>query len=181
LSFFTGILSSCSAVDTYKGRYRFSISAQKEARKTIIQRLLQDDIIPFYYGDTTTVLVPTDKYFLFNSAKLSEECFPALKNIVRLYQYCPSRTVYVAGFTDGVGSFAHKKRLTQARAEAMVTFLWAHGIRAELLQAEGYADAFSVAPNAPIHSSAYNRRLEIQWANDCKRFVQAPLDMQYTK
>ena len=53
--------------------------------------------------------------------------------------------------------------LSQARAETMLTFLWANDIHAQRLRAEGYADQHDVGDNHLIHGSAYNRRIEIQW------------------
>jgi outer membrane protein OmpA-like peptidoglycan-associated protein len=55
--------------------------------------------------------------------------------------------------------------LTQARAEEVVGFLWAYGIPAEILNAEGYGDEHSIADNHLIHGSSFNRRIEIQWIN----------------
>ena len=77
---------------------------------------------------------------------------------------CP---IYVAGFTNDVGSRYHKKKLTQAQAEAMVTLLWAHDIPSRLLNAEGYGDKHPVGDNKLIHGSAYNRRIEIQLLRNC--------------
>ena len=57
----------------------------------------------------------------------------------------------------------HKKTLSQAQAEAMLTFLWANGINANRLHAEGYGDSHTISDNHIIHGSAQNRRLEIQW------------------
>ena len=78
------------------------------------------------------------------------------------YNY-PDAVVFVAGFTDDVGTRHHKKMLSQAQAETMLTFLWANNIPAERLHAEGYADQYTVGDNKLIRGSAYNRRIEIQW------------------
>lgn len=115
------------------------------------------------YGDRITLIVPTDRYFVFNTPQLNEICYPGLATIVRLVKTYPGTAVYVAGFTDSIGSPHNKKMLSQAQAEAMVTFLWANGIPAHVLTAEGYADQYSVADNRLVHGSAQNRRLEIQW------------------
>ena len=80
----------------------------------------------------------------------------------------PHSTIYVAGFTDDIGSHEDKVKLTQARAEAMLTFLWANAISAKRLNAEGYGSKHAIGDNHLIHGSAYNRRLEIQWFRDPK-------------
>lgn len=140
-----------------------AVGIYKDSRPAIIKSLAKSDIIYYRYGDTNLLLVPTDRYFLFNSAQLNDICYHGLFNIVRLLKFYPHSTIYVAGFTDNIGSTLHKNKLSQARAEAMITWLWAHGIQARRLHAEGYGDKHDVAPNAIIHGSAFNRRLEIEW------------------
>lgn len=134
-----------------------------DSKPKIIKDLKRQDIEFIQYGDTMTLIVPTDKYFLFNSPRLNELCYPGLNNIIKLLKFYPKRMIYVAAFTDNVGSRFHKRRLSQAQAETMLTFLWANNIPAQRLKAEGYADKNPVSDNALIHGSAQNRRIEIQW------------------
>lgn len=127
--------------------------------------LQKNDIQFVQHGDTMVLIVPTDHYYEFNSPKLNELCFEGLNNIVKLLKLYKCSTVNVAGFTDNVGSKHHKKLLSQARAETMLTFLWANNIQARGLSAEGFGEQFDVGDNHWIHGSAYNRRIEIQWEN----------------
>ena len=115
------------------------------------------------YGDTMTLIIPTDRYYLFDSPRLNDICYPGLNNIIKLIKLYPDTPVYVAAFTDNIGSRYHKRMLSQARAETMLTFLWAHDINAHRLHAEGYSDKHDVGDNHLIHGSAFNRRIEIQW------------------
>ncbi len=150
-----------------------SIAAYKNSRRALIRDLALHEIYYVEYGDTMTLVVPTDRYFLFNSPRFNQLCFPGLYDIVKLiqkYAHCP---VYVAAFTNDVGYREHKKRLTQAQAETMLTFLWANGIPARYLNAEGYADKHPVGDNKLIHGSAQNRRLEIQFFCNCSK-VESP-------
>lgn len=137
------------------------------SKKSIIKELQKYQIQFVQYGDTTTLIVPTDRYFYFNSARLNQFCYQGLVNILRLISLYPPCPVYVAGFTNDVGSRYHKRMLTQAQAEAMVTFLWANGIPARRLNPEGYSDKHPVSDNKLIHGSAQNRRLEIQFFSNC--------------
>ncbi len=142
------------------------IGVSKESKNKVIRFLQKNGDIRFeQYGDTMTLIVPTDRYYYFNSARLIELRYPSLVRIVKLLKFYPKRTIYVAGFTDNVGSRYHKNTLSQAQAETMVTFLWAFGIPAKLLNAEGYGDKHAVSDNRLIHGSAHNRRIEIQWYN----------------
>ena len=132
---------------------------------TLVDELNKYDIQYVQHGQTMELIVPTDKYFEFNSPKLNDICYQGLNEIVKMVKLYPCSTIYVAAFTDNIGSYEHKKRLSQAQAETMLTFLWANGIKAEQLNAEGFGDQYSIGDNTLIHGSAYNRRIEIQWVN----------------
>lgn len=145
-----------------------TIGLRKDRRPAIIKELKQFDIDVIAYGDTMTFVVPVDRYFVFNSARLNEICYPGLYSLVKLIKSYPNCCpIYVASFTDNVGSREHKRKMTQARAETMLTFLWAFDIPAQRLIAEGYGDKHPVSDNKLIHGSAQNRRLEIQLINNC--------------
>lgn len=139
------------------------ISLYKEGKPSIIRELYKSDIQFVEYGDTMTLIVPTDRYFIFDTPELNDICYPGLTSIVKLLKLYPHSPIYVAGFTDNIGSRHNKNKMSQAQAETMLTYLWANGIQAQRLAAEGYGDKFSVSDNAIIHGSAQNRRLEIQW------------------
>lgn len=144
-----------------------TIGFQKTTRRHLIKELSKQNIEYIHYGDTITLLVPTDKYFEFNDPHLNEICYPGLVNIVKLIKYYDTCPIYVAAFSDNIGTKEHKRNLTQARAETMVAFLWANNIDATRLKGEGYADKFPIGDNHLIRGSAYNRRLEIQWPTCC--------------
>ena len=132
------------------------------ARATI--RHLGAEAIQFIQrGDRMTLIVPTDRYYLFNSPDFDDTEFTGLNNIAKLIRLFPCSTIIVAGFSDNVGKKSLQDRLSKARAETMLTFLWAKGVPAQRLKAEGFGQHFPVGNNKLIHGSAYNRRIEIQW------------------
>lgn len=144
------------------------IGYQNITRQNLIMELESQDIQYIHYGDTISLVVPTDRYFIFNTPQLNDICYPGLVNIIRLLRHYKECPIYVAGFTDNIGTKHHKKMLSQSRAETMLTFLWAHGISAQRLHAEGYQDKHAIGDNKLIRGSAYNRRIEIQWPTCCK-------------
>ena len=150
--------------------------------KTLIRTLQKQDIQYIEYGDTMTLLVPTDHFFVKGTAKINDICYEGLNNVVRLLNFYPQCHFYVAGFTDAIGTPHLKYQLTKARAEAMLTFLWASGIPAHAIKATGYSDLFAIGNNHLIHGSAYNRRIEIQWSKVCNeektQMKIAPADMK---
>lgn len=151
------------------------IGIHKDSKKKIIKDLSKQNIEFVEYGDTMTLIVPTDKYFMFESPRLNELCYPGLNNIVRLLKLYPKSPIYVAGFTDNVGSRRHKRLMSQAQAESILTFLWANNIQAYRLKAEGYGDKNAISENSLIHGSAQNRRIEIQWFTGLVAQPQGPV------
>ncbi|MBA2710187.1 MAG: OmpA family protein [Tatlockia sp.] len=152
-----------------------SVGLYKDSKPRLIRELKKLDIQYIEYGDTVTFVVPTDKYFMFESARFNELCFPGLSDLIKLIKTFPiCCRIYVAGFTDNVGSRYSKRMLTQARAERMVAFLWANDIPSQRLVAEGYGDKHPVGDNRLIHGSAFNRRLEIQVFKNCSAPVSSP-------
>lgn len=155
------------------------VGTHKDSKPALIRDLNKQNIQFVQYGDTMTLVIPTDKYFMFASPRINEICYPGLINVIRLLKLYPNSPIYVAGFTDNVGSRLHKKRLSQAQAETMLTFLWANNIQAYRLKAEGYGDKNTISENALIHGSAQNRRIEIQWFTGL--VAQAQSQVFYTK
>jgi len=151
------------------------IGASHDSKKHLIKELQKQDIQYVQYGDTMTLIIPTDKYFMINSPRLNELLYPGLTNVVRLLRLYPKNPIYVAGFTDNVGSARHKKLMSQAQAETILSYLWANGIAAERLKAEGYGDKNDISDNNIIHGSAQNRRIEIQWFTGLIAQAEAPV------
>lgn len=146
----------------------------RQTPQEVIGELKKQDIQYVEYGDTHLLVIPTDRYFEVNTHRFSDQCYLGLMNVTRLLRFYPCSMFYVAGFTDEIGMRSKKDKLSQSRADAIITFLWAHDVRAYNLRAEGYGDKFSVGDNHLIHGSAFNRRIEIQWINvaNCKRPVE---------
>lgn len=138
-------------------------SLYREGKNGIANTLRANDVEYIEYGDTRTLIVPTDRYFLFNSAEFNDICYPGLEAILAMINLHPHSPITIAGFTDNVGLLRKQQQLSQARAEEMLGFLWANGLSSARLQAQGLASRFAVADNKTVHGSAQNRRLEIQW------------------
>jgi len=170
-----GALAGSAAIGTaIGGTAALAISGYKETRQGLINQLNNDSIQYVEYGNTRTLLIPTDKYYLFGTSKLNDLCYPGLNNVAKLVKKDPISHVYVAAFSDNVGSKVYKQKLTQAQAETMLTFLWANKIPARQLNAEGYADKHPIANDKLIHGSAMNRRIEIQWIIDSQHTTKEP-------
>ncbi len=69
----------------------------------------------------------------------------------------------IAGHTDASGSAEKNRQLSQARAEAVRSFLVAHGVPATRLEAKGYGAEGLALPGQPLDPR--NRRVEARALN----------------
>ncbi len=141
----------------------FSRTNYLQASRKITDHVQNGDIQIVNEGKRITLIVPTDKYFLFDTAKLNDLRYAPLTDIAKLIKCFANAKVYVAGFTDDVGNYEHKRILSKERAQAIVSYLWTQGIDERDLKAQGYGQRYAIANNKLIHGSALNRRVEIQW------------------
>ena len=93
---------------------------------------------------------------------LKPESTPALEQVARLLEADASLKLWVVGHTDAVGKVDDNLRLSQARAEAVVTALsTTHGIAAARLKGYGVGPLTPVASNDAEEGRAKNRRVEL--------------------
>jgi outer membrane protein OmpA-like peptidoglycan-associated protein len=71
------------------------------------------------------------------------------------------KPIVVEGYTDSVGSDANNMKLSQARAEAVRSFLVSKGLPGDKLTANGRGKSNPVASNDTADGRANNRRVEI--------------------
>lgn len=171
LAIMAGLLSSCrhdlnpsTFDDEACSKPKLYARAERANLARNLIRNLGSHAIQFIQrGDRMTLIVPTDRYYVFNSPDLNDLEFTTLENVAKLVKLFPCSRVTIASFSDDVGKRVIREKLTKARAETMLTFLWAKGIPAQHLTTESFGSHFAVGNNAIIHGTAYNRRIEIQW------------------
>lgn len=83
-------------------------------------------------------------------------------SIQAILRTSPNARFEVGGYTDNRGAAAANRRLSQARAQAVVTYLVGKGIPAGALTAVGYGPDSPKAPNTTAAGRAQNRRVEIK-------------------
>lgn len=140
----------------------FWMSPWDRTKSKVIKTLHQHNIQVVNYRGQSTLIVPSDQYFLFESAEFHENQYQGLEALIDYIKMSPHCSVTVASFSDDVDPTQKYWRLTNARAHAMVTFLWAHGLSSKQLKAERFGSAYPVAENKTVRGRAMNRRVEIQ-------------------
>jgi chemotaxis protein MotB len=128
----------------FAGRIRTSID-----QRGLVVRLLTDDVL-----------------FDSGAAVLKQPSLPLLGKIADLLTHGGIvNDVRVEGNTDDVpvsgGDFLSNWELSSARADAVLQFLLAHGVKPSRLSATGYADQNPVASNATAEGRSLNRRVDL--------------------
>jgi outer membrane protein OmpA-like peptidoglycan-associated protein len=101
-------------------------------------------------------------YFDTGKSDLKPESEPALEEIAKLLKTSPMLKVFIVGHTDMVGDPAANVKLSQARAQAVVTALVTkNGIAATRLTPFGAGPYAPVASNKIEEGRAKNRRVEL--------------------
>jgi outer membrane protein OmpA-like peptidoglycan-associated protein len=103
--------------------------------------------------------------FETGSANLTDQSHTTLDRVAASLAAYPLLRVEVAGYTDSRGSAATNLRLSQARAEAVRTYLVNRGIPPRQLTSRGFGAARPIASNATAAGRARNRRVELHRMN----------------
>lgn len=104
-------------------------------------------------------IVTYDITFDVNKADIKEESMAEINRIKTLMEQNPELRYEVQGHTDSTGSPEANQRLSEKRAEAIVSKLVELGIDASRLVAVGKGQYSPVADNATEEGRAQNRRV----------------------
>ncbi len=98
----------------------------------------QEYTLQFALPSISAPVVVDNVFYDFDKADIRQESTVALDKLVTLLNDNPNITIELSAHCDYRGSEVYNKRLSQARAEACVNYLIAHGIAKERLTPVGY-------------------------------------------
>lgn len=99
--------------------------------------------------------------FDFNSSHLRSSSNATLNEALRFLNGEPKVRLEIAGHTDNIGSDAANLKLSRERAEAVRSYLIAHGADSTRLSARGYGEAQPITSNDTEAGRQANRRVEM--------------------
>lgn len=120
-------------------------------------------------GCPPILLTLTGINFAFDSSAIEPASERILDEAVKALEAAPAIDVRVVGHTDSTGTDEYNLHLSDRRAQAVASYLTAHGIAGARLSAEGRGEAEPVHSNDTASGRFDNRRVEL-------RVVGAPRD-----
>lgn len=111
--------------------------------------------------DLVKALNMTNIRFATGSAKITPESMDIVKKAAETIKAAAAGTkIEVGGHTDNVGNAASNMKLSEARAQSVMSTLVGLGVGKGVLTAKGYGDSKPVASNDTTEGKAQNRRME---------------------
>ncbi|MCL4130421.1 UNVERIFIED_CONTAM: hypothetical protein GTU68_047107 [Idotea baltica] len=100
--------------------------------------------------------------FASSSSELTTESAEQIKNISEILKAYPEVALKLGGYTDNTGSDKGNLKLSQSRANKVMTEILDGSIEESRLEAEGYGSAHPVASNDTEEGKAQNRRIALR-------------------
>jgi OOP family OmpA-OmpF porin len=116
-----------------------------------------------YTFEGTVIKFVQQVHFAVGSATILPDSFPILQDVVNLLKVNPNlKRIAVEGHTDNTGSADLNRKLSQSRAESVMTWLVDHGIDKNRLEAHGYGPDRPIDPANTPEARKKNRRVEFK-------------------
>jgi outer membrane protein OmpA-like peptidoglycan-associated protein len=100
-------------------------------------------------------------YFAVGSSVISDDGQRELRWFVQQMQPFPQAVIQVQGFADSTGAEASNQGLSQARADAVASYLNSQGIAPPRLVVQGFGEQYAAASNETAKGRRNNRRVEV--------------------
>jgi OOP family OmpA-OmpF porin len=97
-----------------------------------------------------------------DGAALSSSASPLLDELVQVAADCPASTIVITGHTDNTGQESGNLALSQARADAVASYMIARGIKAKRIASAGAGSSRPLIDDATPQAHQLNRRIDIE-------------------
>lgn len=102
-------------------------------------------------------------FFDFDKAELKPEAVPELERVVELMKANPAMVIEIGGHTDNLGSEQYNQRLSERRAQSVMTFIVSKGIDNGRITALGFGELKPRVSNDEDNGGReVNRRVEFR-------------------
>lgn len=101
-------------------------------------------------------------YFETGKSIIKPESYAKLDEIVSIINEYPDYKVKLTGHTDDVGTEANNMKLSQARVDAVKSYLVSKNVPSARVETLGYGEVRPIASNKTAAGKAQNRRVELE-------------------
>ena len=98
-------------------------------------------IVDFFLSPISKPVVIENIFYDFDKATLRPESKKALDEMIKMLNDNPNVTIELGAHTDRKGTDQYNERLASRRAQSVVNYLIAGGIKADRLEAKGYGES----------------------------------------
>ena len=98
-------------------------------------------VVDFFLSPISKPVVIENIFYDFDKATLRPESKKALDQMIKMLNDNPNVTIELGAHTDRKGSDKYNEKLAQRRAQSVVDYLIAAGIKADRLEAKGYGES----------------------------------------
>ncbi len=116
--------------------------------------------------ESGVVVTLGDVLFQSGETELRVEAMDSLVEVVDLLQSEPDKKIRIEGHTDSTGNEETNLRISQQRADSVLTALVSLGVDAERITSAGMGQDFPIATNETEDGRAQNRRVDVILLDD---------------
>lgn len=118
--------------------------------------------IPLQKLTVGSKIVLKNIFYDYGKSTLRQESITELRQLIKLLNLSSDLIIELASYTDSEGTEEFNLELSQARAQAVMDFLFAGGISKDQVIAKGYGEAHPIATNETEAGRKQNRRTEFK-------------------
>lgn len=150
------VLAETSATAAELAQREAELASQQAAS---LRRQLEN--LQLRQTESGVVVTLGDVLFESGATDLVPEAQASIEEVVDLLQTEPDKRIRIEGHTDSTGSDDTNLRLSQQRADAVLTELVSFGVEASRITSVGMGEDFPIASNETEEGRSRNRRVDV--------------------